>query len=142
MQVGNAATDQRQQGVYGDIFETAWCFVENGNILDSSSALLLSQLADQSEDMQAYEFYPGSDQEEGCFVACTFWLAEARVLLGRRDQGVQLLERAQDGLRRGVGVFSEMVDGRSGAFLGNLPQGLSHLAHIMALDVMASKQPC
>jgi GH15 family glucan-1,4-alpha-glucosidase len=47
---GNTATDQNQHGVYGDIFETAACFVDCGNILDPSSAELLSHLADQCAD--------------------------------------------------------------------------------------------
>lgn len=252
VRVGNDATAQRQHGVFGDIFETAARFVEDGNILDSASAHLLSRLADLcadswrlkdsgfwelpepqhytnskiscwqalaraveladagqlpttcrdrwfrerdrvaewiethcwSESLQAFEFYPGSGkldasvalavrfgfdghdrlaatldaldrhlgcgglhyrysgmrQEEGCFVACSFWMAEARFLMGQRDAGVALLDGLQARLGRGVGVFSEMVDPDSGMFLGNLPQGLSHLAHVIALDVMAREK--
>ena len=51
VQVGNAATDQDQHGVYGDIFETAARFVSCGNILDASSAELLSHLADRCADI-------------------------------------------------------------------------------------------
>nr|WP_284394173.1 glycoside hydrolase family 15 protein [Pseudomonas putida] len=48
--VGNDARDQLQHGVFGDIFETARCFIDSGNILDSPSAMLLSGLADQCAD--------------------------------------------------------------------------------------------
>ena len=48
--VGNAAGDQRQHGVFGDIFETASRFVGSGNILDARSAETLSHLADKCAD--------------------------------------------------------------------------------------------
>lgn len=48
--VGNDARDQLQHGVFGDIFETARCFIDSGNILDSPSATILSKLADQCAD--------------------------------------------------------------------------------------------
>ncbi|MGJ3627231.1 glycoside hydrolase family 15 protein [Sphingomonas sp. MMS24-JH45] len=47
---GNAATDQVQHGVYGDIFETAARFVSCGGVLDPRSAETLSHLADQCAD--------------------------------------------------------------------------------------------
>ena len=254
VQVGNAATDQDQHGVYGDIFETAARFVSCGNILDASSAELLSHLADRcadiwrkkdagiweleetqhytmskiscwqalaraveladqgqlpttcrdrwarerdrvalwieeecwSEDKQAFVFYPGSDKldaslalavrfgfdgrerleatldaidrelgagpyhyrysdvssEEGCFLACTFWMIEARALLGQRDRAEAALAAITKALDRGVGIMTEMADPKTGMFLGNLPQGLSHLAHVMALDVLSAQDAC
>lgn len=86
--------------------------------------------------------YSGSADEEGCFLACTFWMIEARLLLGQRGQAEAMLAALDDTLRRGVGILSEMVDPRTGAFLGNLPQGLSHLAHVMALDSLATRDEC
>lgn len=85
--------------------------------------------------------YSGVSAEEGCFVACSFWMAEARFLMGQQDAGVAVLDGLQARLGRGVGVFSEMVDPKTGAFMGNLPQGLSHLAHVIALDVMSRQKP-
>jgi GH15 family glucan-1,4-alpha-glucosidase len=251
---GNQATDQRQHGVYGDIFETASRFVSCGNILDSASAELLSQIADEcadswrmpdagmweledeqhytmskiscwqalaraveladdgqlpttcrdrwarerdrvfewvetycwSETKQAFTMYPGSDmldasvalavrfrfdgherlratltaidrelgagdfhfrytgmeREEGCFLACSFWMAEAWALLGEREKARARMERLKTGLAHGNGILAEMIDPKSGAFLGNMPQGLSHLAHIMAAAVLTDEADC
>jgi len=86
--------------------------------------------------------YTGVESEEGCFLACSFWVAEARALLGQRDRARASIEALTKALDRGVGVYSEMVDPRTGHYLGNLPQGLTHLAHIMALDVLEGEEGC
>ena len=81
--------------------------------------------------------YSGVADEEACFVACSFWMVEARALLGQRETALAKLRALEAALARGVGVFAEMVDPRTGAMQGNLPQGLSHLAHVMALDTLS-----
>ncbi|MFC3124167.1 glycoside hydrolase family 15 protein [Pseudoroseomonas globiformis] len=86
--------------------------------------------------------YGGVEQDEGCFLACTFWMAEARALLGQKDRAWATLDAATTALGRGVGIFTEMADPVTGAYLGNLPQGLTHLAHIMALNVLEEQQGC
>lgn len=251
--VGNDAAEQPQHGVYGDIFETARCFIDCGNILDAPSAMILSAVADQcadswrrpdsgiwelperrhytmskiscwqalsraveladsghlpttcrdrwdrerqrietwidehcwSETRRAYEFYPGSnqldaslalavrfgfpqterlastleaidealgcgpfhyrysgmDQEEGCFLACTFWMVEAYASQGRVDQARQAFTEAVNGLDQGLGIYSEMVDPHSRAYLGNLPQGLTHLALLGAARALSGIFP-
>ncbi|WP_409457351.1 glycoside hydrolase family 15 protein [Rhizobium sp.] len=245
--IGNLATEQHQHGIYGDIFETAACFVEGGNILDPSSAELLAHLADQcadrwrmrdagiwelpsdehytmskvscwqalaraveladqgqlpttcrdrwmrerdrikawieancwSEQKRAFVMFPGSDKldaslalavrfgfdgndrlkstldaidqelgrgpfhyrytgaekEEGCFLACSFWMIEAHAILGN-EHARRRFDDLNAALQKGVGIFSEMIDPVTGAFLGNLPQGLTHLAHLMTLSVL------
>lgn len=50
VRVGNLATKQHQHGVYGDLFEVAWRFVERGNILDDRTAALSSGLSDECAD--------------------------------------------------------------------------------------------
>lgn len=86
--------------------------------------------------------YSGAEVEEGCFLACSFWMVEARALLEQTDRARTALDRLTTALDRGVGIYSEMADPRTGAYLGNLPQGLSHLAHIMALDVLDGAPEC
>lgn len=81
----------------------------------------------------AFHFrYSGAEQEEGCFLACSFWLVEAHALLGAHDRAAAAFDAAIAGLAGGVGILPEMVDPATGAFLGNLPQGLTHLAIVQA----------
>lgn len=79
--------------------------------------------------------YTGMDQEEQTFVACAFWRATALACVGRHDEAVEamdaLVAQAND-----VGIYSEMIAESDGAFWGNLPQALSHLALINAALVI------
>ena len=70
--------------------------------------------------------------EEGAFLACTFWLAEAYAVMGRAPEGDALMIEALGSLPPGPGILAEMIDPSTGDALGNIPQGLSHLALIHA----------
>lgn len=69
--------------------------------------------------------------EEGAFVACAFWLAECLARQNRIKEARQTFERAV-GASNDLGIFSEEYDTQHSQLLGNFPQGLSHLSHIMA----------
>ncbi|MBX6327562.1 MAG: glycoside hydrolase family 15 protein [Pseudolabrys sp.] len=64
---------------------------------------------------------------EGVFLACSFWLADAYLMLGRKDDAVRLFERLLS-LRNDVGLLSEQYDPRERRLIGNFPQAFSHLA--------------
>ena len=63
---------------------------------------------------------------EGAFLACSFWLADDLVLLGRRDEACRLFERLLD-LRNDVGLLAEQYDVQRGRQLGNFPHVFSHV---------------
>lgn len=69
----------------------------------------------------------GLSQGEGAFLACSFWLADTLVLVGRHDDARSLFERLL-ALRNDVGLLAEEYDPRIGRQVGNFPQAFSHVA--------------
>jgi GH15 family glucan-1,4-alpha-glucosidase len=66
---------------------------------------------------------------EGAFLACTFWLADNYVLLGRRADAERTFERLLR-LSNDVGLLSEQYDPRAKRLVGNYPQAFSHVSLI------------
>jgi len=64
---------------------------------------------------------------EGAFLACSFWLADNYMLLGRHDDARRMFERLL-ALRNDVGLLAEGYDPRLKRQVGNFPQGFSHIA--------------
>ncbi|QII02914.1 glycoside hydrolase family 15 protein [Rhodococcoides fascians A21d2] len=244
---GNAAADQLQLMIFGDLFSIIRQYVDAGNILDAQTGRLLATIADEacdswqrkdagiweledeqhytssklgcwqaldcavhlaeageipgipdrwkaekecirryietecwSDERQAYLAYPGADgldasvllaaemdfdrgerlsstidalvdelgagplmyrysgvaQEEATFVACAFWRVSALSCVGRDDEATALMDELVE-LSNDVGLYSEMIDASDGSFLGNFPQGLSHLALVNAALTIA-----
>jgi GH15 family glucan-1,4-alpha-glucosidase len=69
-------------------------------------------------------------EEEGTFTACAFWAAAALACVGRLEEAHTLMDALVQEVND-VGILSEMI-AENGEFLGNLPQGLSHLALVNA----------
>ncbi|MCU1543872.1 MAG: glycoside hydrolase family 15 protein [Microbacteriaceae bacterium] len=71
--------------------------------------------------------YSGAQAEEATFVSCAFWTASALACVGRAEEAIALMDELV-GLGNDVGLYAEMMDADSLAFMGNFPQALSHLA--------------
>ncbi len=77
--------------------------------------------------------------KEGAFLPCSFWLAQALALAGEHAEAQRVFEGACD-QANDLGLLPEEIDASSGTFLGNFPQGLSHIALVnaaLALDPTA-----
>lgn len=66
---------------------------------------------------------------EGAFLACSFWLADAYVMVGRWHDARALFERLIT-LCNDVGLLSEEYDVAAQRLVGNFPQAFSHVALI------------
>jgi GH15 family glucan-1,4-alpha-glucosidase len=66
---------------------------------------------------------------EGAFLACSFWLADNYVLLGRMDDARKLFEKLV-GLCNDVGLLAEEYDPVAKRQIGNFPQAFSHIGLI------------
>ncbi|MYS12037.1 glycoside hydrolase family 15 protein, partial [Streptomyces sp. SID6041] len=68
----------------------------------------------------------GLPGQEGTFLVCSFWLADALWLCGRREEARELFERLV-ALCNDVGLLAEEYDPVTDRQLGNFPQAFSHI---------------
>lgn len=81
----------------------------------------------------------GLTGQEGTFLLCTFWLAQALAASGQLDRAREVFERAI-GYRNDVGLLSEEVDPATGELLGNFPQAFSHIGLVNAAWAIAQAE--
>ncbi len=126
----------------------AWTMTAGGERLDTSVLLHAPSGFDRGDRMSStidalcaelanghrVHRYSGMRAEEHPFVACGFWVAAALACVGRQDEAVAQMDAAVADAND-VGLLAEMV-AIDGAFWGNFPQGLSHLALIDAAVVI------
>ena len=82
----------------------------------------------------------GLTGSEGAFLACSFWLANALDLAGKREEAKAVFDRLL-ALRNDVGLLSEEYDPRYGRLVGNMPQAFSHVPLVQtALNLSSHAQ--
>ena len=82
----------------------------------------------------------GLPGQEGAFLACTFWLADALYGIGQREEARRLFERLLD-LRNDLGMLSEEYDPVAGRQLGNTPQAFSHVGLVNTARHLSGSHP-
>ncbi len=81
----------------------------------------------------------GLEGDEGTFLLCTFWLAQALALSDQVARAEAVFERAA-AFVNDVGLLAEEVDATSGELLGNFPQAFSHIGLINAAWAISEAQ--
>jgi len=99
-----------------------------------------SRLTDDRGLVYRYRSHDGLEGEEGTFLVCTFWLAQALAEAGEPDRARHKFEQAL-AYANDVGLLSEEVDPETGALLGNFPQAFSHIGLINAAWAISQAEP-
>src|SRR5207248_10459445 len=86
---------------------------------------IAERLTDEHGLVYRYRASDGLEGEEGTFLLCTFWLAQAQAMAGEVEQARMTFEQAI-AYANDVGLLAEEVDPASNELLGNFPQAFSH----------------
>jgi GH15 family glucan-1,4-alpha-glucosidase len=102
----------------------------DGRVL-ATIAAVETHLTDDRGLVHRYAGDDGLVGDEGAFLLCTFWLAEALARSGRPARARGVFDRAA-AFVNDVGLLAEEVAPRTGELLGNFPQGFSHVGLVNA----------
>ncbi len=89
------------------------------------------RLTDERGLVYRYLAHDGLTGQEGTFVLCTFWLAQAQALAGDVEAATATFERAVAAIND-IGLLAEEVDPRNAEMIGNYPQAFSHVGLVNA----------
>jgi alpha,alpha-trehalase len=99
--------------------------------IKATIAAIAGRLADDRGLVYRYLADDGMAGEEGTFLLCTFWLANAQALAGDVEEAIATFGRAVAAIND-VGLLAEEADRGSGEMIGNFPQAFSHVGLINA----------
>jgi len=109
-----------------------------GTIAAIEKKLMIGGLVRRYDTARAEDGLPPG---EGVFLACSFWLVDAYVMLGRLDDAEKLFKRLVS-LCNDVGLLAEEYDPASKELLGNFPQAFSHVALVnSAFNLTRASKP-
>jgi GH15 family glucan-1,4-alpha-glucosidase len=90
-----------------------------------------TRLTDERGLVYRYRAKDWLEGEEGTFLLCTFWLAQAQALAGEVEAARATFERAVAYVND-VGLLAEEVDVGGAEMIGNYPQAFSHIGLVNA----------
>jgi GH15 family glucan-1,4-alpha-glucosidase len=99
--------------------------------MKSTIDAIAQRLTDERGLVYRYVSNDGLTGQEGTFLLCTFWLAQAQALAGDVDAATGTFERAVAAISD-IGLLAEEVDPRNGEMIGNFPQAFSHVGLVNA----------
>jgi len=98
----------------------------------------IKMIRDELErDKMIFRFTATSpESDNGAFVMCSFWLVQCLALMGEVDLAVEYFEHLLKTTNH-VGLLSEEIIPETHEFLGNFPQGLSHISLIITAQFLS-----
>jgi GH15 family glucan-1,4-alpha-glucosidase len=102
-------------------------------------AAIEERLTDEHGLVYRYKSADGLEGEEGTFLLCTFWLAQAQALAGQVNEAKATFERVV-AFANDLGLLAEEVDPETKELLGNYPQAFSHIGLVNAAWAIAQAE--
>ena len=97
------------------------------------------RLTDEHGLVFRYRANDGLSGEEGSFLMCTFWLAQAQALANRLEDARGTFSRAAS-FANNVGLMAEEVLPETRELLGNFPQAFSHIGLVNAAWAISQRE--